>query len=63
MRANPNAVLEGLLIAAEAVGAHQAFVALKASFETEVAAVRRPRSTTRGGWQAQLTEWPGQWAR
>lgn len=41
MRANPYAVIEGLLISATAVGADQVFLALKASFETELAAVRR----------------------
>jgi NADH:ubiquinone oxidoreductase subunit F (NADH-binding) len=40
MRANPYAVVECLLIAAEAVGAEQAFLALKATFEPELAAVR-----------------------
>jgi NADH:ubiquinone oxidoreductase subunit F (NADH-binding) len=41
LRANPYAVLEGLLIAAHAIGARHAFIALKASFESELLAVRR----------------------
>jgi NADH-quinone oxidoreductase subunit F len=36
LRANPYAVIEGLLIACEAVGADQAFLALKASSTTEL---------------------------
>lgn len=41
MRANPYAVIEGLLISATAVDADHVFLALKASFECELAAVRR----------------------
>ena len=41
LRANPYAVLEGLLIAAESVGARDAYLAMKASFEPELASVRR----------------------
>jgi NADH:ubiquinone oxidoreductase subunit F (NADH-binding) len=41
LRANPYQVLEGLLIAAETVGAQEAFFALKASFEREREAVTR----------------------
>jgi NADH:ubiquinone oxidoreductase subunit F (NADH-binding) len=41
MRANPYAVLEGLLIATEAIGARHAFIVLKASFETELASIGR----------------------
>lgn len=41
LRSNPYAVIEGLLIAAYAVGADQAYLALKASFGPELAAVRR----------------------
>ena len=37
MRRNPYAVLEGLLIAAHAVGAAAAYIATKASFEREIA--------------------------
>lgn len=39
LRHDPYALVEGLLIAADAVGAERAFVALKASFETEAARV------------------------
>jgi NADH-quinone oxidoreductase subunit F len=41
MRRNPYQVIEGLLIAAAAVGAEHAFVAVKASFEPEIAALGR----------------------
>ena len=41
LRANPYQVIEGLLIAAFAVGAEEAFICLKASFERELAAVTR----------------------
>jgi NADH:ubiquinone oxidoreductase subunit F (NADH-binding) len=41
LRANPYQVVEGLIIAAFAVGAEEAFVCLKASFEPEIAAVTR----------------------
>ncbi len=51
MRANPYAVLEGLLIAAESVGASQAFIALKASFAPELAAISRALQEMRdAGW-------------
>jgi NADH-quinone oxidoreductase subunit F len=40
MRANPYQVIEGLAIAALAVGAGEAFLALKASFETERARMK-----------------------
>ncbi len=41
LRSNPYAVLEGLVIAAETVGATRAFIAMKASFEREIDAVSR----------------------
>jgi len=41
LRANPYQVVEGLIIAAFAVGAEEAFICLKASFEREIAAVTR----------------------
>jgi NADH-quinone oxidoreductase subunit F len=41
LRANPYQLVEGLAVAAFAVGAEEAFVCLKASFEREVAAVTR----------------------
>lgn len=41
MRANPYQVVEGLAIAAATLGATEAFVGLKASFEPELAAVTR----------------------
>ncbi len=41
LRANPYQVLEGLLIAAQVVGAVEAFLALKASFVPELRAVQR----------------------
>jgi NADH:ubiquinone oxidoreductase subunit F (NADH-binding) len=41
MRANPYQLVEGLVIAAFAVGAQEAFVCLKASFEREIDAVTR----------------------
>jgi NADH:ubiquinone oxidoreductase subunit F (NADH-binding) len=39
LRANPYQVVEGLIIAATAIGAEEAFVCLKASFEREIEAV------------------------
>jgi NADH-quinone oxidoreductase subunit F len=41
MRANPYQVVEGLMIAAFAIGAREAFLCLKASFEPELEAVTR----------------------
>jgi NADH:ubiquinone oxidoreductase subunit F (NADH-binding) len=41
LRANPYQVVEGLIIAAFAIGADEAFICLKASFEREIAAVTR----------------------
>ena len=41
LRANPYQVVEGLIIAAYAVGADEAFLCLKGSFEREIAAVTR----------------------
>jgi NADH-quinone oxidoreductase subunit F len=41
MRRNPYQVIEGLAIAAFAVGAEEAHIALKSSFEPELAAIRR----------------------
>src|SRR5690606_25829571 len=39
LRANPYQVVEGLIVAALAVGAEEAFVCVKASFEREAAAL------------------------
>ncbi|HEY2430013.1 MAG TPA: NADH-ubiquinone oxidoreductase-F iron-sulfur binding region domain-containing protein [Acidimicrobiales bacterium] len=41
MRANPYQLLEGVIIAALAVGAREAFLAVKHSFSPEIAALRR----------------------
>jgi NADH-quinone oxidoreductase subunit F len=41
LRANPYQVLEGLSVAATVVGAREAFVAVKASFAAEIAALER----------------------
>jgi NADH:ubiquinone oxidoreductase subunit F (NADH-binding) len=41
MRANPYQLVEGVIIAAFAVGALEAFICVKASFEPEIAAVTR----------------------
>ena len=41
LRANPYQVVEGLIIAAFAIGADEAYVCLKGSFEREIAAVTR----------------------
>ncbi len=41
LRANPYQFVEGLIVAAFAVGAEEAFICLKASFEREIAAVTR----------------------
>jgi NADH-quinone oxidoreductase subunit F len=41
LRANPYQFVEGVIIAAFAVGAEEAFICLKASFEREIAAVTR----------------------
>ncbi len=40
LRRNPYATLEGMIIAARVVGAREGFIALKASFEREIARVR-----------------------
>jgi NADH:ubiquinone oxidoreductase subunit F (NADH-binding) len=51
LRANPYAVLEGLVIAAEAMGASRAFIAMKASFDAERAAVERALAEiSEGDW-------------
>src|SRR3954468_25017812 len=41
MRANPYQVIEGLCVAATVVGAREAFIAVKASFTPEIAALER----------------------
>jgi len=41
MRANPYQIVEGVIIAAAAIGAEEAFICLKASFEREIAAITR----------------------
>ena len=41
LRANPYQVVEGLIVAAFAIGADEAFICLKRSFEREIAAVTR----------------------
>ena len=41
LRNNPYQLLEGVAIAARAIGARRAYVCLKKSFEIEIAAVRR----------------------
>ena len=56
LRANPYAVLEGLLISAEAVGAAEAYLAIKASFDQELAAVYRALTEIEAaGWLGELT--------
>ena len=51
MRANPYAVLEGLLIAGRAVGAVAAYVATKASFHREVSRLGRAAAEmAEAGW-------------
>ncbi|MGD9700820.1 MAG: NADH-ubiquinone oxidoreductase-F iron-sulfur binding region domain-containing protein [Acidimicrobiia bacterium] len=56
LRANPYAVIEGLLIAAETVGASEAYLALKASFEPELASVRRALAEIEAaGWLGGIT--------
>lgn len=56
LRSNPYAVLEGLLIAATAVGATDAYIAMKASFEQELAAVRGALSEIEAaGWLDGIT--------
>lgn len=56
LRANPYAVLEGLLIAAESVGARGAYLAMKASFEPELASVRRALGEIEAaGWLGEIT--------
>src|SRR5204862_8017261 len=41
LRANPYQVLEGLAVAATVIGAREAFIAVKASFAPEIAALER----------------------
>ena len=56
LRANPYAVLEGLLAAAHTVGAAEAHIALKASFEPELARVRTALAEIeQAGWLGDLT--------
>lgn len=56
MRANPYAVIEGLLISAFCVGATEAYLALKASFETELAALSRALvEVEAAGWLGDVT--------
>ncbi len=56
LRANPYKVIEGALIAAVAVDATEVVIALKASFEREVALVRRALDEVElAGWSAGLT--------
>ena len=56
MRSNPYAVIEGLLISAMAVGATEAFIALKASFVPELEAVRRALvEIEAAGWLEDVT--------
>lgn len=56
LRANPYQVLEGLLIAAHTVGAIEAFMALKASFEAETAGVQAALAEVEeAGWLGDLT--------
>ncbi|MEQ8718664.1 MAG: NADH-ubiquinone oxidoreductase-F iron-sulfur binding region domain-containing protein [Acidimicrobiales bacterium] len=51
MRRNPYLLVEGLLIAARTVGAERAFIALKASFETERARlIRAVAEVEDAGW-------------
>ena len=53
---NPYRVLEGALIAAEAVGAERIVVAMKASFTTQLGAVRRAAGEiTAAGWSGPVT--------
>jgi NADH-quinone oxidoreductase subunit F len=56
LRANAYQVLEGLLIAAHTVGAIEAYMALKASFEPEVAGLRAALGEIeQAGWLGDLT--------
>lgn len=56
LRANPYAVLEGLLISAEAVGAAETYLAMKASFGQELEVVQRALAEVEAaGWLADLT--------
>ncbi len=51
LRKNPYAVLEGLAMAAAAIGAKAAYIVLKASFETELAALKKAvREMNRKNW-------------
>ncbi len=51
IRANPYALVEGLAIAAGAIGAGEAFIGLKAQFETEIARVTEALAAAAGaGW-------------
>ncbi|MFP3899422.1 MAG: NADH-ubiquinone oxidoreductase-F iron-sulfur binding region domain-containing protein [Acidimicrobiia bacterium] len=56
LRVNPYQVVEGLLIAAHTVGAIEGLIALKASFEPEVAAVRAALAEIEeAGWLGDVT--------
>jgi NADH:ubiquinone oxidoreductase subunit F (NADH-binding) len=55
LRANPYAVIEGLLIGAEAVGATAAYIAMKGSFEVERARVASALAEVEGaGWLGEI---------
>lgn len=55
LRANPYQVLEGLIAAARTIGAFEAFIALKASFEPELERVRTAiAEMTEAGWLTDL---------
>ncbi len=62
LRANPYQVVEGLIIAAYAVGAVEAFIGIKASFEPESAALTRAVAEMQGAGicaECQITLVPG----
>jgi NADH:ubiquinone oxidoreductase subunit F (NADH-binding) len=56
MRANPYAVIEGLLISASCVGASEVYLALKATFEPELESLRRALvEVEAAGWLGDVT--------
>jgi NADH:ubiquinone oxidoreductase subunit F (NADH-binding) len=63
LRTNPYQVLEGLAIAAYAVGAERAYIGLKEAFTTEVQALTRALGEIRDADALGPFPWRSSWAR
>jgi Na+-translocating ferredoxin:NAD+ oxidoreductase RnfC subunit len=58
-----NQVLEGLAIAASAVGAERAYIGLKETFTTEIQALTRALGEMRERTRSAALPWRSSWAR